>query len=143
MKKLHSFKHNMAYHSDNSDSSKGYGHGKGYDYGHGSDYDDLSDDQYKVMKFALGNHTSDDGTRYFIGLVVIAIAITLLFVLMNIPSFDRVMARWVPDYNRRLATKAFVFLFLVIIILYISSVWTHDEQNNGGNDDDCNDDYYD
>lgn len=135
----------MAHHSDYSDDSHGYGHGHGYGGGHGSDYDDLSDDQYKVMKFALGNNTSDDaGSQRFVGFVVVGIIITLLFVLMNVPSFDRIMARRIGDYNRRLATKAFVFLFLVIIFLWCVSLFQEDQQNqqsggNGNGHDDCYD----
>jgi hypothetical protein len=133
----------MSHGSDYSEDGQGYGHGKGYGHGGRSDFEDLSDDQHKVMKFALGNNTSDDDTQsqMFLGLVVVGIIITLLFVLMSLPSFDRVMSKRMSDYNKRLATKAFIFLFLVVIFLWCVSMWAHDNNSNGDYDDydDCYD----
>lgn len=143
MKKIHSFENTMSGSSDYSDAGQGYGHGKGYGHGGNSDYDDLSDDQHKVMKFALGNNTSNDDaqSQQFLGFVVVGIIITLLFVLLSLPSFDRIMSQRMGDYNKRLATKAFIFLFLVVIFLWCVSMWSQDSNGNDGGDDD--DDCYD
>ena len=133
----------MAQHSDYSSDERGYGYGHGYGHDHGDDHDDnLSDDQHKVMQFALGDNTgSDESSQRFLGFVVVAILITLLFVLLNVPSFDRVMAFRIGDYNKRLATKAFIFLFIVIIFLWCVSLFQQDQasqQVQSDNDhDDC------
>lgn len=135
----------MSHSSDSSEGGHGYGHGNGYEHGGHSEYDDLSDDQHKVMKFALGNNTSDDETssETFLCIVVIGIIITLLFVLMSLPSFDRVMSKRMSDYNKRLATKAFIFLFLVVIFLWCVYMWNKDDTNDDSYDSYDYDDCYD
>lgn len=127
----------MANHGDySSESSQGRKHGG---YGSYSDCDDLSDDQSKVLNFALGSNKSGiSSNRAFAGLLVVAIIFTLLFVLMNLPSFDRVMAQRIPNYNRRLAVKAFVFLFLVVVItLMAHQFW--EGNSSSSRRDDCDD----
>ena len=135
----------MANHSDyNSDG--GYSHGAESYGSHGSksyksysDCDDLSEDHRKVLRFSLGhNKSGSDNSRLFAGILAIAIIFTLFFVLMNLPSFDYVMAQRVPGYSKRLAVKAFLFLFLVVIIsLMVHFFYQNDSHHYR---DDCDDD---
>lgn len=113
----------MSNHSDNSDYSDCES-----EYSHGGD---LTGDQENVLHFAIGDKTcSDDESNKFIGYLLIAIIITLMFVLLSYRSFDSMFESRVNNSNHRLGIKALFFVFIVFVILWIAGQWQEDNDKN-------------
>ena len=93
---------------------------------------DLTDDQETIMKFAIGRKTcSDDDSSRFIGFIILTIIITFLFVLLNTSAFDSICSTQMSNYNYRLACKAFIFFFLVLIVIWAASKFQEEQEKNG------------
>jgi len=84
----------------------------------------LNQEQYFYLKVVLGDKKCTN--RYvdkYINYVVLALIATILFIILNIPCIDKILAQIVPDCLSRLIFKAIIFFLIIYLIDRIISNW--------------------